>query len=263
MNATRFFVAVSAALVMVACDQSEADNEPVDPVAEDGQSAAAGNGSDAEIIVEDDTPPVPGTEAMVLGEAEAPITLIEYASVTCPHCAAYHEYVFPILQEHYIEPGLVRFEFRDFPTAPPQLSYLGASIARCAAAQKGSDAYFSMVDTLFEHQVDWVSPEYEAHLSSYVVEADLTEPELLECINSDAVFDAINENVRMGMEKHQIGGTPSFVISDSKLEGYNSATYEGYFELIDAALTDAGATPPADLPALPEITMAHAHDHNH
>jgi len=269
-HATRIMLAVSTALVMAACGQSEADNQPSDIAVSDEQTTEAGATTE-EISVsgdlngEQDEPgdPAPGTQAMVMGSAGAPVTLVEYASVTCPHCAAYHEYIFPILKEYYIDPGLVRFEFRDFPTAPPQLSYLGSSIARCAAAQKGDDAYFAMVGTLFDHQVDWVSEDYEEHLSSYVTEADLAEPELLECINSDAVFETINDNIRTGMEKHGIQATPSFVIADAKLEGYNTATYEGYFDKIDAALTAAGATPPAQLPPLPEITIAQSHDHGH
>ncbi|UNE46594.1 thioredoxin domain-containing protein [Aquisalinus flavus] len=269
-HAIRTVLAISAALAMVACGQSGADSQTgEDTVQNDRPNGIADASVDGAIVDaggqgSDDAArgTNPGAQAMILGAADAPVTLVEYASVTCPHCAAYHGFIFPILKEHYIEPGLVRFEFRDFPTAPPQLSYLGSSIARCAAAQNGLPAYFDMVGTLFEHQQDWVSQDYETHLSSYVEQADLTEPELLECINSDPVFEAINENVRKGMEEDGIQGTPAFVLAGDRLSGYNTATYEGYFEKIDAALTAAGATPPQGLPPLPDIAIP-GHDHDH
>lgn len=267
-HATRIVLAVSFAIAMVACGQSGADSQTVDDMVEDDRSASAAEGmallADPAVETEEPGSKAPGAQAMILGAADAPVMLVEYASVTCPHCAAYHGSIFPILKEHYIEPGLVRFELRDFPTAPPQLSYLGSSIARCAAAQNGLPAYFDMIGTLFEHQQDWVSQDYEAHLGSYVEQAGLTEPDLLACINSDPVFEAINENVRKGMEEDGIQGTPSFVLAGDRLDGYNTATYEGYFEQIDAALTAAGATPPQTLPPLPEITVpGHDHDHDH
>ena len=262
---TKPALALSAALILFACGQGEADSQPADGarpaigVSEESPDASPGTASDTPATADR----VPGTQAMVMGAADAPVSLVEYASVTCPHCAAYHNEIFPILKEYYIEPGLVRFEFREFPTAPPQLSYLGSSIARCAAAQKGTGAYFAMIGNLFEHQQDWVSQNYEAELSRFVTEAELTEPELLECINSDPVFDVINENVRRGMEEDGIKSTPSFMLAGSRLEDYDTATYEGYFEKIDAALIAAGATPPETLPPLPEIIMAHGHDHDH
>lgn len=263
MQTIRIFLGVTAALIIAACGQSEADNQPVDDPVQDEQLPNAPDTADEKIIVDasaDAPADVPeGTGVMMLGDENAPVALIEYASVTCPHCAAYHAYIFPILKEYYIEPGLVRFEFREFPTAPPQLSYLGSSIARCAAAQQGTDAYFAMVGTLFEHQGDWVSQDYNAQLGSFVTEAGLDQEAVIECVNGDAIFEAINENVRKGMEEDDVKGTPSFILAGEKLEGYNTATYEGYFEKIDAALTAAGATPPADVPPLPEITMAHNH----
>src|SRR5205807_3525317 len=82
----------------------------------------------------------------VLGAAEAPVTIVEYASMTCPHCADFHTKTFPELKQRYIDTGKVRFIFREFPL--DQLALAGSALARCA----GEGKYFPMVETLFSTQ---------------------------------------------------------------------------------------------------------------
>ena len=85
-----------------------------------------------------------------LGKDDAPVTIIEYASMTCPHCAHFHETVYPELKKRYIDTGKVRFIFREFPLDP--LAAAGFMLARCG----GKDKYFPMIETLFAQQKDWV-----------------------------------------------------------------------------------------------------------
>ena len=87
---------------------------------------------------------------VVLGSDKAPVTIIEYASMTCPHCAHFSETTFPELKKRYIDTGKVRFIFREFPLDP--LAAAGFMLARCA----GKDKYMPMVETLFAKQDDWV-----------------------------------------------------------------------------------------------------------
>ena len=87
---------------------------------------------------------------MALGDEKAPITVIEYASMTCPHCAHFSETTFPELKKRYIDTGKVRFMFREFPL--DQLAAAGFILARCA----GPDKYFPLIETLFAQQRDWV-----------------------------------------------------------------------------------------------------------
>ena len=86
----------------------------------------------------------------VLGAANAPVTIIEYASMTCPHCATFHETTYPEMKKQYIDTGKVRFIFREFPLDP--LAAAGSMLARCA----GKDKYFALIETLFAQQKDWV-----------------------------------------------------------------------------------------------------------
>ena len=91
----------------------------------------------------------PATGDMVLGKADAPVTVIEYASMTCPHCATFHTEVLPKLKAAYIDTGKIKFIFREFPL--DQLALRGAMLARCA----GPERYFGYVDVLFRQQRVW------------------------------------------------------------------------------------------------------------
>ena len=88
---------------------------------------------------------------MVLGDPTAPVTIIEYASMTCPHCAHFSTTTFPELKKRYIDTGKVRFIFREFPL--DQLAAAGFILARCA----GPDKYFPKIETLFAPQRDWAA----------------------------------------------------------------------------------------------------------
>src|SRR6202163_3599537 len=112
-------------------------------------------------------PPPLGDES--LGSANAPVTIIEYASMTCPHCAHFHETTFPELKKKYIDTGKVRFIFREFPL--DQLAAAGAMLARCA----GKDKYFPMVETLFQKQREWVVQRPLAPLMAISKQAGLSE----------------------------------------------------------------------------------------
>src|SRR5262245_44881658 len=96
---------------------------------------------------------VPGEDAsdMGIGPTTAKVHLTEYASVTCPHCAAFHKDVWPQLKANYIDTGKIRFVFREFPTAPQEVAVAGFQLARCAA--NGDPVkYFAMIDVLFDQQ---------------------------------------------------------------------------------------------------------------
>src|SRR5947207_7120832 len=85
-----------------------------------------------------------------LGAADAPVVIVEYASMTCPHCAHFHETTYPELKKKYIDTGKVRFIFREFPL--DQLAVAAFMLARCG----GKDRYFPLIETLFQKQKDWV-----------------------------------------------------------------------------------------------------------
>jgi protein-disulfide isomerase len=83
----------------------------------------------------------------VLGADNAPVTIVEYASVTCPHCATFHQQTYPTLKSKYIDTGKVRLIFREFPTQPAPVAIAGFMLARCAG-----DRYYPMLDAIFDQQ---------------------------------------------------------------------------------------------------------------
>lgn len=231
--------------LLVACGgSSEAENN-ADTGTEAAQTETTQPAADmpAETAAPVADPNSPGTQDMAIGSEEAPLELIEYASVTCPACAAFHQNAYPRLKENYIDTGKVRLVFREFPTAPAQLSYLGSALARCAADTRGSNAYFAMLKTLFANQQKWVSDNYQSEILSYAAQAGLSEEAFRACVARDEIIGAINDNVASGREEYEVEGTPTFFLNGEKLEGYR--TYDDIFALLDEALVEAGAEPPA------------------
>lgn len=174
---------------------------------------------------------------MVLGDPNAAVTVIEYASVTCPHCATFHEMHFPALKAKYIDTGKVKFVFREFPTAPAQFSYIGSVLARCAADKGGTDAYFAVLGNLFRTQRTWIyGDDPKAELLKIAGQVGMDEAGFDTCLKRQELIDLINANVKEGSEEYEITGTPAFIVDGEKatlkqLEDLDAA--------IDAALAKA------------------------
>src|SRR5690606_11586810 len=95
----------------------------------------------------------------VLGSENAPVTIVEYASVTCGACAAFHTQTYPTLKSKYIDTGKVRLIMREFPTAPAPVAIGGFMLARCA-----NDKYFPLLEAIFEQQRNWSQDPYNRFL---------------------------------------------------------------------------------------------------
>jgi protein-disulfide isomerase len=143
---------------------------------------------------------------MALGDEKAPCTIIEYASMTCPHCAAFHAQTFPELKKRYIDTGKVRFIFREFPL--DQLALAGFLLARCA----GPDKYFPMIDTLFHMQKEWVTQKPLPPLLAIAKQAGMSEQAFNECLQNKTLIDGL-EDVRQRAIKLGVQSTPSFFIN--------------------------------------------------
>ena len=142
---------------------------------------------------------------MALGDEKAPVTIIEYASMTCPHCADFHASTYPELKKRYIDTGKVRFIFREFPL--DQLALAGFLLARCA----GPDKYFPMIDTLFQMQKEWVTQKPLPPLLAIAKQAGLSEQQFNECLQNKTLIDGL-EDVRQRGMKLGVQSTPSFFI---------------------------------------------------
>ena len=158
------------------------------------------------------------TGDMVLGDPDAAITIVEYASVTCPGCAAFHKNILPGLKEKFIETGKVKFVFREFPTPPVEFSLIGSVMARCAAEKGGREGYFLVIDALFQNQRDWIYGEDpKIELLKIAAQAGMDEAGFDACLKRQELLDAIEARVQEATETFDINSTPSFVMNGEKV----------------------------------------------
>jgi protein-disulfide isomerase len=150
-----------------------------------------------------------------LGSAGAPVTIIEYASMTCPHCAAFSNGVFPKLKEKYIDTGKVRFIMRLFPTPPVELSVAAYMLARCG----GPDKFYPLIETLFQQQEKWVVRNPIPPLSAIAKQAGFTEQSFEACINDRALMNKVQQVSNTASSKFKVDSTPTFFINGQKFGG--------------------------------------------
>ena len=150
-----------------------------------------------------------------LGSESAPVTIIEYASMTCPHCAAFSNGVFPTLKEKYIDTGKVRFIMRLFPTPPVELSAAAYMLARCG----GPDKFYPLIETLFQQQEKWVVRNPIQPLLAIAKQAGFTEQSFEACINDRALMNKVQQVSNTASSKFKVDSTPTFFINGQKFGG--------------------------------------------
>jgi len=167
---------------------------------------------------------------MVLGSAKAPVTIVEYASLTCPHCAAFEENVFPMLRSKYIDTGKVRFVFRAFPLDIKAAA--GSVLARCIA---GDDAekFFSTITMLFKQQDPLIAQTTET-LKQVGKRSGMTEQAVETCVNDQAALDKLSADQNFALDVLKVGSTPTFFVNGEKLQG--SMSFEELDEIIKSQL---------------------------
>jgi protein-disulfide isomerase len=171
-----------------------------------------GQGAGGEVSLSDLMVPGPLGDQM-LGSAEAPVTIIEYASMTCPHCAHFHETTFPELKKKYIDTGKVRFIFREFPLDP--LAAAGSMLARCA----GDGKYFPMIESLFAQQKDWVTQKPLAPMLAIAKQAGFTQESFDKCLANQQMLDGIEASRTRAAQKLGVNSTPTFFINGKIYRG--------------------------------------------
>jgi protein-disulfide isomerase len=155
----------------------------------------------------------PTAEDHILGNAEAPITIVEYASMTCGHCAAFHVMTMPDLKKKYIDTGKVRLVYRDFPLDAVALQV--AQIAECA----GKDRYFGVVDLVFQTQGTWaVAKDPIAELTKSLRIAGISEADVKACIANEKIATAVVAE-RQTAEKLGVNSTPTLFINGERWNG--------------------------------------------
>ena len=149
-----------------------------------------------------------------LGSETAKVTIIEYASMTCPHCAHFHTNTFPTLKTNYIDTGKVRFTLREFPFDP--LATAGFMLARC----NGNDKYYAMIDLLFTQQKAWVgAPKPAEALFNVVKQAGFTQESFDACLKNQTLYSGVNWVRDRGEKVFGVDSTPTFFINGQKQSG--------------------------------------------
>ncbi len=168
---------------------------------------------------------------MSFGSPDAPVTLIEYASLTCPHCADFHTTVLPQIKSEYVDTGQVRVVYREVFFDRPSL--WGAMIARCA----GTDQYFGVIDLLFRNQAKWSQAAdaagVVAELQSIGRQAGMTDDAMNACLQDADFAQALVTEFQKNATADDVQATPSFVLNGEKVE---NMPWPDFKARIDAAL---------------------------
>jgi protein-disulfide isomerase len=167
---------------------------------------------------------------MSMGNAGAKVTVSEYASASCPHCARFNNEVFPEFKKKYIDTGKVRYVFHEFLTPPVQFAAAGFLTARCA----GADKYFSVLDAIYRDQENiYKSNDLRGGLLRIAQSAGMTEKQFTDCISDEKALNALNARVEKSSKDDNISATPTFIVNGAKLEG------EQTLAQLDAAIAAA------------------------
>lgn len=163
------------------------------------------------------------------GDPNAALTMIEYSSLTCPHCAAFHEGALPKIREAYIQTGKLRLEMRDFPL--DQYALRAAAMARCAPENR----YFPLLDMLFKQQSKWTHASDPIGAIKQIGRlAGVRGEQADACMSNEALLDGILKIRLGGQQDHDISSTPTFVIGKEKVVG--AQPFETFKKAIDSQL---------------------------
>jgi protein-disulfide isomerase len=184
-------------------------------------------GGPTEVSVDELMKPGPLAD-LVLGNADAPITVVEYASMTCGHCAHFHTTVFPTLKEKYVDTGKVRFIMREFPL--DNLAAAASMLARCA----GDGKTFPLISVLFAKQDDWafVKGDPRPELLKFAKQAGFTQETFEKCLTDQKLLDDISAVRTRASETFGVNSTPTFFVNGKKLNGVALEDFEKAFSPI-------------------------------
>ena len=226
--------AVSAVALLAACSddapkQQAAGEQPATPATPAAPSKPAVAAPASQGTVDMAKLLEPGIlPDQVLGKADAPVTIVEYASMTCPHCAAFHATTLPEIKTKYIDTGKARLIMREFPFDPR--AEAGFMLARCS-----NDKYFPMVDVLFKQQNNWVrAQDAQAALLQISKLAGFSQESFNACLTNQKLLDDIRAVRTRGADEFKVDSTPTFFINGDRYAG--ALTVDEMSAIIDAKL---------------------------
>ena len=174
-----------------------------------------------------------GEDEFVIGNKDAPITIIEYASMSCSHCATFHNNTLPDIKKEYIDTGKVRMVFRDYPFNYPAL--LGSMMMRCIA----SDLRYDYMNALYKLQNTWVNKDpkiSKKELYKIMQSGGMTKDEFDACYSNEQLENEILEGVIAAQKEFNIRSTPSFLVNGKLIEGNKSI--KEFRQIIDKILSE-------------------------
>jgi|TARA_B100000614_G_scaffold257042_2_gene276651 protein-disulfide isomerase len=202
----------------------------------------AGNGNSEPVAGTPDTAfekelLVPGPLGdMTKGDPMAPVTIVEYASLTCNHCADFGVNTLPKLEEQYIETGKVYYILRDFPFDP--IATAAFMLAHCA----GPERYFGFVDVLFAQQAQWAFTQTPMEdLKAIARQGGFSEERFDQCMKDERIFNHVKDVATRGAKTFGVRSTPTFFINGEKVEG--ALPWNEFEPLIEKALEGQTITP--------------------
>ncbi|RVV98242.1 DsbA family protein [Mesobaculum littorinae] len=221
-----------------ASDQDSTDSETGAEEAAEGEEAADTGAETAAETATDtaadaDTGSAPKVVEMTMGDADAPVTVVEYASFTCPHCAHFHQDVLPQIKANYIDSGDVRFVFRE--VYFDRFGLWAGMVARCG----GEERYFGIADVIFERQREWTRgqpAEIAANLRRIGKTAGMDEATLDACLQDAEMAEALVARFEETSQEDGIDATPSFIINGEK---FSNMGYDAFAETLDEQIEAA------------------------
>lgn len=174
---------------------------------------------------------------LAIGDAKAPLTLVEYASVTCVHCRRFHDTVYDKLKADYIDTGKVRFVFREILTAPAEVAAAGFQLARCGGASP--DQYMNRISVLFDQQDTVFQALQQGQVRQVLLQmaraAGLSEDQFQACITDEKGYQRIRETAEQAEARYKVTGTPTLVLNGRRLEA-DVLNYESLVKTLDAEI---------------------------
>ncbi len=176
---------------------------------------------------------------MDMGDPNSKVTLVEYASVTCIHCARFDHDVFPAIKAKYIDTKKIHYVFKEFLTAPAEVAASGFVLARCAAKDGGKERYFQVIEALFRAQDEmFQTQDYRGPYLRVAKSVGMSEAQFNTCLNDEAALNGVQTRMQAGIDQDKINGTPTFIINGKQVAS-GEVTEQTLATAIDTALKAA------------------------
>lgn len=225
----RRFIETAATLGLTAAAGAALVTQPAKSMSFFGNNSTADNATADVNAIPQALQESPDLPDVVLGNPEASVTVIEYASLTCGFCAAFHTSTFPAVKERYIEPGLIRYITRMYPLDDVALS--AAMVTRCG----NENLYYPMLETLFERQRQWAVVERPGpELFRIARQAGFTEESFQACLTNQTLYDAILTQKNSAFEELGVQSTPTFFFNGKLVSG--ALSIEAFAREVDPLL---------------------------